>query len=282
MPNHTEPRRRLGRYATPALAAIGVVVALAGASTAAANGWLPIFRTESTAPIGIGPADLIGLPDLADYGEFTVTRDLDVGAVADAGAAARETGLVVPVVSTLPRGVGGEPAYRVVGPVAATFTFSTERAAETAEGRGAALPVPPGGLDGSSLHLSAGPGVAAVWSHPGGRPALLVARVVAPVVSSSGVPFDTARDYLLSLPGVPDRLADQLRALTADGSTVPLPVPEQLVDTHATEIDGSPATVLATRDRTLAAAVWVQDGVVTVVAGALDADEVLSVARSLQ
>jgi hypothetical protein len=47
-------------------------------------------------------------------------------------------------------------------------------------------------------------------------------------------------------------------------------------------VDGSPATVLATRDRTLAAVVWVADGVVNVVAGALDADEVLSVARDLR
>jgi hypothetical protein len=86
---------------------------------------------------------------------------------------------------------------------------------------------------------------------------------------------------LLSLPGVPGRLADQLRTLTADGSTAPIPVPESF-DSFVTEIGGSPATVLTTPDRTLAATVWVRDGIVTVVAGALDADEVLSVARSLR
>ena len=40
--------------------------------------------------------------------------------------------------------------------------------------------------------------------------------------------------------------------------------------------------MLATRDRTLAAVVWVDDGVVTAVAGSLDVDEVLSVARDLR
>jgi hypothetical protein len=40
--------------------------------------------------------------------------------------------------------------------------------------------------------------------------------------------------------------------------------------------------VLATRDRLLAAVTWVKDGVMTVVAGPLDADEVLAVARSLR
>ena len=47
-------------------------------------------------------------------------------------------------------------------------------------------------------------------------------------------------------------------------------------------MNGVPATVLATRDRTLAAVLWVEDGVVTVVAGPLDVDEVLSVARGLR
>jgi hypothetical protein len=40
--------------------------------------------------------------------------------------------------------------------------------------------------------------------------------------------------------------------------------------------------VLATRDETLAAVVWVDDGVMTVVAGSLDADEVVATARDLQ
>ena len=40
--------------------------------------------------------------------------------------------------------------------------------------------------------------------------------------------------------------------------------------------------MLATRDRSAAAVVWVEDEVVTVVAGTLDAGEVLSVARELR
>ena len=48
---------------------------------------------------------------------------------------------------------------------------------------------------------------------------------------------------------------------------------------------GTPFTssglVVTTNDQSMAAVVWVVDGVVTVVAGALDDDEVLTVARSL-
>jgi hypothetical protein len=90
------------------------------------------------------------------------------------------------------------------------------------------------------------------------------------------------RDYLLSLPGLPENVAAPLRTFNADSSTLPLPVPADRVTTSSAQVDGEPATVLATRDRSMAAVMWVKDGVVTVVAGTLDADEVLSVARSLR
>ena len=114
------------------------------------------------------------------------------------------------------------------------------------------------------------------------RPALVVATAVAPSADSSGVSFETLQDYLLSLPGLPDDLAAQLRTFTADGATLPLPVPADLVDSSSAEVDGVPATVLESRDRSMAAVVWVEDGVVTAVAGSLGADEVLEVARGLR
>jgi len=77
-------------------------------------------------------------------------------------------------------------------------------------------------------------------------------------------------------------VAAQLRTYTADGSTLPLPVPADLVETSATEVGGLPATLLESRDQALAAVVWVDDGVVTLVGGALGADEVLDVAGNLR
>ena len=133
------------------------------------------------------------------------------------------------------------------------------------------------------MKLVAGPGVAQVWSQQSaGVPSLLVGRAVAPKAFSTGVPFTTVRDYLLSLPGLPESVAAQLRTFTADGSTLPLPVNSDEIAVSSADVNGVPATVLAARDRTLAAAVWVDDGVVTAVAGALTAEEVLSVARGLR
>ena len=279
-PLRTRNRARLLRR--PAAAAVAVAVVLTGASAAAANNWLQVFRTEKLAPVSVSTRDLIALPDLAAYGELDLTNPPNVRSVADADAAAAATGLDVPQAATLPRGIGGAPTYQVADKVTATFTFSAERAARAAADAGEPLPPVPAGLDGSRLRLMAGPGVAAVWSSGTGAPGLIVGRAVAPTAFSSGVPFATARDYLLSLPGLPDKVAAQLRAFSADGATLPLPVPSDDVRTSSAQIQGVPATVLSARDRSMAAVVWVRAGVLTAVAGSLDVDEVLSVARDLR
>ncbi len=278
--------RRSGRSRAilrrPVVAALAVGIVLTGAGTAAANNWFQIFRTEQITPVSISAADFIALPDLSAYGDIVVTGDDEPREVPDAAAAAAETGLDVPEVSTLPQGVSGEPVYQVGGEVSATFTFSAERAAQAAAEAGERLPPLPPGLDGSQVRLNAGPGMALMWSGAADIPALVVARAVAPTAFSTGVPFETVRDYLLSLPGLPDDVAEQLRTFTADGSTLPLPVPADEVTTSPAQVNGEPATVLVTRDRTVAAVVWVEDGVVTAVAGALDADQVLAIAGDLR
>ena len=283
-PRTAQPRASRSRaiLRRPIVAAVAVAVVVAGAGTAAANDWLEIFRTEKVAAVSITTSDLIALPDLSAYGELQVTGDPNVHNVPDAAAAAEETGLDVPEVTTLPRGVTGEPVYQVGGKVNATFTFSADRAAQAAAEAGETLPPLPPGLDGSSVRLDAGPGVAQTWSSSAGAQALVVGRAVAPKAFSSGAEFETLRDYLLSLPGLPDDVAAQLRTFTEDGSTLPLPVPAEEVKTSTAQVDGAPATVLQTRDKTLAAVVWVEDGEVTVVAGSLNVDEVLSVARELR
>lgn len=276
------PHRWRAALRRPAIAALGAAVVLTCAGAAAAADWLPIFRTQHVDPVELSSAELVRLPDLSAYGDLQVTQQPGTQQVPDAAAARRRTGLAVPEVAELPEGVTGQPAYQVADVVGATFTFSAQKAAQAAAAEGDVLPPPPAGLDGSSLRLEAGPGVAAVWSQPTGVPTLVVARVVAPKVDSSGVPFQAVRDYLLSLPGLPDELADQLRDLSADAATLPLPVPEELVTSSSADVDGHPATVLASRDGLVAGVVWVEDGVMTGVAGSLSADELLSVARDLR
>jgi hypothetical protein len=266
---------------SPVVAAVGVVVVLGGAGAAAAADWLEVFRTEEVAAVPVSSTDLVALPDLSAYGDLVVVSEPDVREVPDAAAAEASSGLEVPQVAVLPAGVTGEPRYTVGGQAVAEFTFSTDRAAQAAAAAGETLPPPPPGLDGATFRLQAGPGVAAVWSEARGVPALVVGRVTAPTAYSSGVPFDDARDYLLSLPGFPADLAAQLDTFAGDGRTLPLPVPAELATSSTADVDGNAATVLASRDGTLTGVVWVEDGLVTAVAGSLSEDEVLAVARDL-
>jgi hypothetical protein len=285
-----EPRRvttgRAPRWRTalrsPVIAGVAAVALLGGAGAAVAGDWLPIFRTETIAPITLTPADLVQLPDLSAYGTVEVQQEPQRREVPDAATAQEITGLSVPRVADLPRGVTGAPRYLAGKRMTATFTFSAERAARTAAAAGEALPPPPAGLDGSRFLLSGGPGLAAVWSGASGAPAMVVARVVAPTVHSAGVPFTTARDYLLTLPGLPESVAAQLRSLSGDGTTLPLIVKAGQQTSTAADVRGTPATVLTTRDGVIAGVVWVDGGVVTAVAGSLSADEVLTVARELR
>jgi hypothetical protein len=266
----------------PAVAALSAALLLTGAGVAAANDWLPIFQTEHVSPVEVSSTELVQLPDLSAYGDLEVTQEPDTRQVPDAATALEQTGLAVPEVAEVPEGVTGNPAYQVAGVVGATFTFSAEKAAQAAAAAGEALPTPPPGVDGSKLRLEAGPGVAALWSQPTGVPTLVVARVVAPKVYSSGVPFETVRDYLLSLPGLPDQLAGQLRDLSKDAATLPLLVPAEMVTSSTADVSGEKATVLTSRNGLFAAVVWVKDGVMTGAAGSLSADELLSVARDLR
>jgi hypothetical protein len=275
-------RRRRGALRSPAVAAVGVVALVAGAGAAAAADWFEVFRTERLEAVTITQADLVQLPDLTAYGTVEVVEEPEVGVVADVETAEETSGLEVPEVADLPRGVDEQSTLSVGSQLRAEFTFSAEQAARAATAAGETLPPPPAGLDGSRFRLVAGPGVAQVWSSDSGLPGLVVARAVAPTAFSSGVPFDTARDYLLELPGMPDEVAQQLRGYSADGTTLPLPVPADEATASETDVGGVPATLLRSRDGAFTAVVWVEDGVVTAVAGSLSDDEVLSVARGLR
>lgn len=268
------------RLRTPVVAVAGVVLLVTGAGIAAAADWLPIFRTEQIAPVTITADDLVTLPDLTAYGDVGAVTDPGVHPVADAAAAAAATGLTIPQVADLPAGVSGAPQVLAGGPAGLEFTFSAAKAAQAVAP--ATLPAPPPGLDGSRFRLAAGPGVLQVWTADSGFPALAVGRAVAPTADSSGVDFATARDYVLSLPGLPADLVGQLRAFDSGGTTLPLPLPADLVDSTPTEVGGVPAQLLTSRDGAVTAVVWVQDGIVTAVGGSIGADEALAVARDLQ
>ncbi len=283
-------RRAVRRPVTVAVTA-GLVV-VGGTAAAAAADWLPIFHTEKVTAVQISRADLdrfTGLTDqlgrfseLSAYGSVVAPRQVVPDQVPDAAAAAARTGLVIPQVARLPQGVEGNPSYQVVDRQTMDFTFSAAAAARSARAQGVTLPPMPAGLDGTRLRIDGGPGVAEVWGQPSGVPTLVVVRAKAPTAGSQGAPLEVIRGYLLSMPGISSQLAEQLRTVSGDGTTLPIPVPTELATSSPADVGGVRATVLQSRNGMGAAVIWVKGGELNVVLGPLSQDEVLAVARGLR
>jgi hypothetical protein len=270
-------RRRLRR--TPVVAVVGVIALLGGASAAAAGNWFQVFRTEKVAPITVPQADLVRLPELEEFGQMRVESRPMIRDVDDARAAREASGLASPRITNLPTGVTGQPRFLVGDKVLGVFTFDRAKA-EKALGR--PIPEPPAGLTATEFRLTAGPGLAAVWPGNSGAPALMIGRVVAPKGFSNGVPFETARDYLLSLPGLPESVSSQLKAFTKEGGTLPLIVNSTSESSFTTKVGKAPATVLSTEGGAVSAVFWVEGDVINVAGGSLSTDEVLRVAREVR
>ncbi len=277
-------RRRAARLRHPVAAGMTAVALLVGGTAvAAAADWLPIFKTQSVQPVAISLDDvsqlssLRSIGDLSKYGDLQLPQSGGPSQVSDAAAAQARSGIALPRVGALPKGVHGEPTYYVADHQTATFTFSAAKAQQAQPG--AALP--PAGLDGAKLRIDAGPGVAVAWMQDMGNPALVVGRMKAPSASAEGASLLTVRDYLLSLPGFPAALAAQLKAVTGDGTTLPIPVLESQMSSSQTMIGGTTVTVLNSRSGVASAAIWVRNGELTVVGGLLTPDDVVKVARGL-
>ena len=177
------------------------------------------------APVPITQADLVELPDLSAYGELEVVEEADVREVADAAAAEEATGLEVPRVDDLPRGVTGRARVPGGRPGAARCSPSRPRGRGGRRGRRRDAAAAAAGPRRQPVPAERRPGPRRGLVRGARRAGAGRGRAVAPTAYSSGVPFETARDYLLSLPGLPEDVAAQLRGFSGDGTTLPLPVP---------------------------------------------------------
>ena len=193
------------------------------------------------------------------------------------------TGLDVPEVAELPAGVTGDPAYQVGRRRQRRRSPSPPRrprrprpptgeALPPAAGRARRQPAPAGRRPGRRRRLVAADRACRPSSSPApSRRRRLVRRPVR----------DGAR-----LPAVPARAARRARRPAARPLRRRRDAAAAGARRAGDQLHGrrrrAPATVLTSRDGTFAGVVWVEDGVVTAVAGSLSADEVLSVARGLR
>jgi hypothetical protein len=139
------------------------------------------------------------------------------------------------------------------------------------------------GLSGNSVTINAGPGVLAVYAGASGTdlPTLVVAAMRRPTALSADASLSQIEAFLLRQPGIPPQLAEEVRLLGDLRTTLPVPVP-QGASARPVQIAGWPGVLLADSSNALAGVVWENGrGMIHVVAGLLDSQDVLNVARQL-
>ena len=285
-PARVRPRRawfpRVSIRTGLAIGAIGIVVA----GTAAAATLTTIFAPTHVAPVSLSQSDLraiaafTGLGDSQVLGGFSApngSSTLRFGTItwssgtanptSSLAQAAAEAGFPVSLPARLPAGVGAVQPF-VVQPrvtVAVTFNFAAT------------------GLAGSSVTLDAGPAVVTQYAGTSGAgvPTLGVATMRRPTARSTGASLSQIEAFLLAQPGIPPQLAEEIRLLGDLRTTLPVPVPPG-ASARSVEVDGWPGVLLADSSNAAAGVVWEDGrGLLHVVVGILDSQDVLNVANQL-
>lgn len=281
------PRRaRLPRVSLRAGLAIGAVGVVVAGSAAAAT-LTTIFAPTHVAPVSLGRGDLqaitafVGLGDGQAPGGFTTptgSTTARFGAIrwTSSGAsqpmpslaqATTAAGFPAPLPSHLPPGVGDAHQLIVQPRVTARVTFNSVA----------------GRLSGSSVTLEAGPAVLAEYAAatPTGVPPLFIATMPRPTATSRGASIGELEAFLLAQPGISPQLAEEVRLLGDLRTVLPVPVPSG-VSVREVKVAGWPGILLADSSNAAAGVIWEDGrGMLHVVAGILDPQDVLNVAEQL-
>jgi len=271
----------LSTASAAALCVMLVVVAAAATLTA-------VFTPSPAPPAPVSSADIqevaqvMGLNTTASVGGFRTpsgSEKLPFGTlswtssgrseqVASLTAAEAAAGMSIVVPTTLPNGVGGADRYEVMPKVEATIDFGAMVGSS---------------LSGSSLQVSLGPAVAVSYSGSSmidGVGTLGILDVARPVATATGATVSQIESFLLSRPGVPPGLAEQIRLLGDLETTLPIPnLPG--ISSGSAVIGGSRAVVLVDGSDAASGAIWEDQSGVHAVAGLLDRGDLLSVARQI-
>ncbi|MEA2683816.1 MAG: hypothetical protein QOK05_2144 [Chloroflexota bacterium] len=291
--------RRGFRPVAAGLVTLGLMGALV--ATGVAEGAIQSFQPKQFVAVSVNPESLNSLPDLSQFGSYKLTQQPRFSSAATPDAAVAGTGLghVLVPSGPLPATVTGVPQYASFTQLQGSFTISADKARQYVESKGKSLPAMPAGVDGTTISVTAGPGVLTIYGAPslGGAasgdtarkpiterlaiPSLAIVQMTSPKVVTDGASVQVLESYIASLPGVPADLAAQIQAIGDPTTTLPVPVPTGQ-GSHKVDVMGHGDGLFVGDSTGLGAGViWQKDGVLYAVVGTLNEAEVVSVARSL-
>jgi hypothetical protein len=149
----------------------------------------------------------------------------------------------------------------------------------------------PAGMDRSTLTVTVGPAVVEIFGNLNvgaasdttqvNLPQLVVGESSAPVVTTSSVTTQQLEDYLLSQPGLSEKLAAAIRAIKDPSTTLPIPIPIEYATSTQVRVQGVDGVAVGDNTGLGAGVIWIKDGLVYGVAGTLKQSAILDVANDL-
>jgi len=268
-------------------AGTAVVAGVLTVGAAAAAVLTTVYAPTQVAPVRVSANDLRAIENIAGIGRLpgnlqpsgtmrlsfgelswsTAGRPEQVSSLASAGSM---THLAFPTPAALPSGVGAISSVEVQPRVTATVRFSQDAGSAVA---------------GSTLTITAGPAIAVQYNSSSGRNTNLITLAIVaarrPVASSTGATASQLETFLLSRPGLPADLVQEIRLLGNPASVLPVPVPSGLWELKE-HIGGAPAVLVTDPNGFASGMIWeTRDGIVHAVGGLLDKEDVFSVARQI-
>jgi hypothetical protein len=270
-------------------AALGGAAAVLAGVAAAATLTTTVFAPTKVAPVAVSPTDIRAVAGLLDirspsellgFSKPSGSQALPFGTmhwastgrghrVASLSAAEATTGLSVSLPSALPNGIGSPNGFFVVPTLTATLVLG---------------PSAGNALSGSSLVVTVGPGIGVTYAGTTGGTGfypLGILTIARPVATSTGATTSQLERFLLSQPGIPPDLAEELKLLGDLKTTLPIPTPPG-AKTTSIDVNGSPGVLIADGANDASAAIWeAPNGQVHIVAGLLDREDVRRVAQQI-
>lgn len=259
-----------------------------------ARSFLTIFEPQQFQAIQVSRADLRDLrllPQADDVGTQRVVRKSVRTKYGSIASAQKRSAFALLKPSVLPAHFGTVHEYSLMSPGEMTFTFSAKKARAFVQRSGKSLPPMPAGLDGATIRLQTGDVFNAHYEASEQTPktkrrgplaSFELIEAQRPRVTSSGTSLDTLEQYLLAMPNVSPRLAEQIRALGDIGNTLPVPVAIDKQSAQSVTVQGVKGLAIGDNTGLGAGVMWEKNGIVYVVTGPLSMNDVMAVANGLR
>lgn len=177
---------------------------------------------------------------------------------------------------------GVVPSVNVVEPTAIEFTLNAENVNEIMKSYGATK-ILPANIDGKTFKIDFASQVTMNYSI-NNKPITIMETKSPEITVPDDVDIDAVYDAVVEMPIIPQRLQSQLKSMKDWKSTLYIPV----IESEMTEVNINGAKGYMSKDygnseeNSESAVIWYNKGIIYVVSGEVDSEELLKIAKSVK